>query len=156
MDAKYFEDRKANFSHGPIEYVNMAGIKIDVMEERHVRAILPVNPIHLNHVGTVYAGSMFTFAEALGGNLFACTYGPAYVPVIKGVEVHYLKPTKKDLVFDVSLTEEEAADKIALAAKRGRGDYFLDIPIFDIDGIKVCDCKFNYYAFSAEKIKEFA
>lgn len=155
MDAAYFEDMKRNFPNGPIEYVNMAGIEPEIVEERHIRAILPVDPIHLNHVGVVYAGSMFTFAESLGGKLFKCTYGDAYVPILKGVEVRYLKPTKKNLVFDISLTEEEAVEKIALAAERGRGDYFLDIPIYDVDGVQVLETHFNYYAFSADKIKEF-
>ncbi len=155
MNPQDFEERKKNFPNGPIEYVNKANIEIEIMEERHVRAILPVDPLHLNHVGTVYAGSMFVFAEALGGSLFTCTYGDEYIPVLKAVEVHYLKPATSDLVFDLSLTEQEAEEKIALAAERGRGDYFLDIPLYDKSGVHVFDAQFNYYAFSADKIKEF-
>lgn len=155
MDKEFIENKKRTFSKGSIEYVNMAGIRPDIMEERHIRFVMPVDPLHLNHVGTAYAGSIFTMAEIARGNLFSCTYGQDYVPVLKAVEVRYLKPTKHDLVVDIALTEEEAAEKIQLAAERGRGDYFLDISVMDSEGVQVAEAHFNYYAFTAEKIKEF-
>lgn len=155
MEKTFFDNLKQGFGNSPIQYVNMAGIVPEVLEERHVRLLLPIDPLHKNHVGTAYAGSMFTMAEISGANLFMCSYGDAYVPVLKSVEVAYTKPATKDLVVDIALTEEEAESKIALAKERGRGDYFLDVPICDIDGNQVALAKFNYYAFSAEKISEF-
>jgi len=155
MDKEFFTNRMANFANGPIKYVNMAGIKPEVMEERHIRFVLPTEAIHLNHVGIVYAGSMFTFAEISGANLFVCTYGTEeFVPILKGVEIKYLKPTKKDLVIDIQLSQEEADEKIALARERGRGDYFLDVPISDTDGNEIALAKFNYYAI--QPTKDFA
>ena len=156
MNQQYLDHLKASIENGPIQYANMAGIQVETVEERHVKATLPVNPVHLNHVGTVYAGSMFVLAEVLGGSLFLSTYGGEYVPVLKGVEMRYLKPTKKDLVIDLSLTEEEAKAKIEPIAERGRGDYFIDIVVRDVDGVEVYSAKFNYYAFSKEKMTEFA
>jgi acyl-coenzyme A thioesterase PaaI-like protein len=147
MDSVFYENRIKNFPNGPIRYVNLAGIVPEIMEERHVRLILPVEEIHLNHVGIVYAGSMFVIAEIAGANLFVCTYGQdEFVPILKGMEIKYNKPTKKDLVIDLFLTEEEAVEKIAKARERGRGDYFLDVPIKDVDGNEVALATFNYYA----------
>ena len=156
MDKEFFEKYKQDFPNGPIQYVNMAGIVPEVIEERHIRLRLVVDPIHMNHVGTVYAGSMFTFGEVAGGHIFNCTYGRGtYVPIIKGSEIKYLKPTKHDLIIDIALTEEEAEEKIALAKERGRGDYFLDIEIKDTEGVLVAVMKSNYYALSAEAAKSF-
>lgn len=155
MDESFYAKKLEEFENGPIEYVNMSGMKMTVFEPRHVRLVLPVDPIHMNHVGTVYAGSMFTMAEIAGANLFVSAYGDDFVPVLKGVEVRYVKPTKHDLVIDIALAEEEAQQKIALAAERGRGDYFLDVPIKDAEDVLVATAKFNYYAFTAEAIKDF-
>lgn len=147
MDKEFFENAIKNFPSGPIEYANLAQIKPEVFEERHVKLTLPFFPVHVNHVGTIYAGSLFVFAEIAGAQLFKCTYGTdKWVPILKSVEVDYLKPCTKELVIDISLTKEEAVEKIALAEERGRGDYFLDVPIHDIDGLHVATAKFNYYA----------
>jgi acyl-coenzyme A thioesterase PaaI-like protein len=152
MEAEFFEQRKQNFGNGPIEYLNLAGIKAEVMEERHVRFVLPLEPRHLNHVGIAYAGSEFVIAESAGGNLFVCTYGSdKYAPIIKGCECKYLKPTKKDLVVDISLSAEEAAEKIKPIEERGRGDFFLDIPVMDADGEHVAQFNFNFYAIPLTK-----
>ena len=67
------------------------------------------------------------------------------------MELKFLKPGTKDLVVDLSLTEEEAERKIAPVRERGRGDYFLEIPVFDVDGEQVAQMDFNYYALPAKK-----
>ena len=51
----------------------------------------------------------------------------------------------------LGLTEEEAERKIAPVRERGRGDYFLEIPVFDVDGEQVAQMDFNYYALPAKK-----
>ncbi|MDR0434059.1 MAG: PaaI family thioesterase [Gracilibacteraceae bacterium] len=152
MDKAFFEKRKKDFVNGPIEYLNLAGIIPEIIEERHVRFVLPLSKIHLNHVGIAYAGSMFVFAEATGANLFVAVYGQdKFAPIIKGVEVKYLKPCKTDMIIDLTISEEEAAAKIKPIEERGRGDYFLDVPIQNTDGEIVAEFKINYYAIKPTK-----
>lgn len=152
MDKEFFEGLAAGVSDGPTPYVNMAGLKAELVEERHVRLTLPVAERHLNHVGIAYAGSEFVLAEISGATLFMATYGTdKYVPILKGVELKFLKPGTKDLVVDISLSEEEAAEKIKEVEERGRGNYFLEIPVCDIDGEQVAQMDFNYYALPAQK-----
>ena len=152
MDQEFFAGLAKNVSDGPTPFVNMAQLQAEAVEERHVRLRLPVAERHLNHVGIAYAGSEFVLAEIAGGTLFMATYGTdEFVPILKGVELKFLKPGTKDLVVDLSLTEEEAERKIALVRERGRGDYFLEIPVFDVDGEQVAQMDFNYYALPAKK-----
>ncbi len=74
------------------------------------------------------------------------------MPILKSVELKFVKPGTKDLVVDIALTEEEAAErKIKPVEERGRGDYFLDIPVYDVDGERVAQMNFNYYALPAKK-----
>jgi acyl-coenzyme A thioesterase PaaI-like protein len=155
MDKEFFEGLAQSVSKGPTPYVNEAGLVAEVVEERHVRMVLPLTEKHRNHVGIAYAGSEFVLAEISGGTLFMATYGSDdFVPILKSVESLYLKPGTKDLVVDIALTEAEAAEKIKGVLERGRGDYFLDVPIFDTDGEQVALMKFNYYALPAQKAAE--
>ncbi|WP_172135612.1 DUF4442 domain-containing protein [Adlercreutzia sp. ZJ473] len=152
MDAGFFQELADNVSNGPTPFVNRAELRAEVVEERHVRIALPLGQLHRNHVGIAYAGSEFVLAEIAGGTLFMATYGTdEFVPILKSVECAYVKPGVKDLHVDLALTEQEAQDKIALARERGRGDYFLDVPVLDADGEQVALMKFNYYALPAKK-----
>lgn len=152
MNEDFFKGLADNVQNGPTPYVNMAGLVAEVVEERHVRMLLPVGETHRNHVGIAYAGSEFVLAEISGGTLFMATYGvDEFVPILKGVDIKFVAPGTKDLVVDIALTEEEAAQKIAEAKERGRGNYFLDVMVKDVDGADVALFKFNYYALPAKK-----
>ena len=50
MDNELMEQLRKNVSEGPTPYVNMAGLQAEVVEPRHVRLRLPVEPTHKNHV----------------------------------------------------------------------------------------------------------
>lgn len=152
MDDKFFQGLAESVTSGPTPYVNLAEMKAEIVEKRHVRISLPLGKLHMNHVGIAYAGSEFVLAEIAGGTLFMATYGTdEFVPILKSVECKYTKPGTKDLHVDISLTPEEADDKIALARERGRGDYFLDVPVLDADDEQVALMNFNYYALPAQK-----
>ena len=152
MDQEFFEGLAKNVNDGPTPFINLVQLQAEVVEERHVRLRLPLGDLHKNHVGIAYAGSEFILAEIAGGTLFMATYGTdVYVPILKSVELKFVKPGTKDLYVDISLTEEEAAEKIKPVEERGRGDYFLDIPVYDVDGEQVAQMNFNYYARPAKK-----
>ena len=123
----------------------MAGIIPEIAEERHVRPRLPANTMHMNHVGIVYAGSYFIVGEATGATLIKCTYGGIYTPIIKDVKIDYLKPTAKDLIIDISMTEEEAKERIAYVEEHGKGRYPMTIPVMDEDGNHVATLDITYY-----------
>ena len=130
----------------PIKWMEMAKIQYEVIEEGHVKFIMPVEGLHLNHVGTVYAGSIYAFAEMCGGALFQATYGfDKWVPIIKASTIKYLKPTQLTLSCELTLTKEEIEEKMKPIVERGRGDYFLTLPICDIEGVQIAVAEMNYY-----------
>lgn len=106
---------------------------------------LPAGHMHLNHVGIMYAGSYFVLAESTGANLIKCTYGNRYVAIIKSVSIDYVKPTKGDLIVDLSMTEKQAKERIAYVEKHGKGQYSLDIPVTDTDGVLCATAHIVYY-----------
>lgn len=81
----------------PIKWVGDGKFTNEILDERHVRVVVPVEGLHLNHVGIVYAGTMFTAMELAAGAIFMCTYGlDEFVPIVSNFEISFLKPTKKD------------------------------------------------------------
>lgn len=99
----------------PIKWVGDGKFTNEILDERHVRVVVPVEGLHLNHVGIVYAGTMFTAMELAAGAIFMCTYGlDEFVPIVSNFEISFLKPTKKDLVAEIEWTEEEAAERIMM------------------------------------------
>ena len=145
MNAAFFEEAKYNLQHGKINFLNGAGLISEVAEERHVVVRLPANSMHLNHVNIVYAGSYFVLAESSGATLIKCTYAGKYVPIIKSVNIDYRKPTKRDLIVDISMTEEEAKERIAYVEEHGKGQYPLDVPVMDADGVHCADVHIVFY-----------
>ena len=152
MDQAYFDSLADGLKNGSTPYVNAAGLVPKIIEERHVCLHLPIDELHRNHVGIAYAGSEFVLAEISGGLLFQATYDPEkWVPILKSVDIKFLKPGTKELIVDLTLTQDEAAEKIAEAQERGRGNYYLSVPVKDIDGEHVAQFEFNYYALPARK-----
>lgn len=146
-----YEEKKYNFVHnGKIKYLNAAGVVPEIIEKGHVRFVLPVAEMHMNHVGIVYAGSFFVFAESAGACLIFAAYAEKknYTPIISNVSIDYLKPAKSDLVIDMTMSEEEAAEKIAPIDERGKGRYPLDVPIYDSEGVHVATAHITYYLFA--------
>ena len=106
----------------PIPYAKMSGMYLDTLEERHAKVVMPLDDLHKNHVGVAYAGSMFVLAEVYTAIIIYATYGmDKYIPIAAKDEITYIKPTKKDLVIDMSISEEKAAEMIKPIEERGRG-----------------------------------
>lgn len=146
-----FEAAKQSVTHGKINYLNVAGIIPELAEERHVRYRLPLTSMHINHVGIMYAGSFFVFAESTGASLIKCTYGAEYVPIIKSVSIDYLKPASTDLVIDISMTEEEAKERIAYVEEHGKGQYPMTIPVMTADGVNTANVNIVFYLMKNKK-----
>ena len=150
--ANHLDQLRTMVADSPIKWMKLANIQPEIIEQGHIRFRLPVKGLHLNHVNTVYAGSMFAFAELCGGALFQATYGfDEFVPIVKKAEIRYVKPATDDLTCELQLSEEEAKEHIAPIRERGRGDFILSIPLLDVDGVEVAIADINYYILSIPK-----
>lgn len=144
--ANHLDQLRAMVADSPIQWMKLANIQPQVIEQGHVKFTLPVKGLHLNHVNTVYAGSMFAFAELCGGAIFQATYGfDTWVPIVKKAGIRYVKPATDDLTCELKISEEEAKERIAPIEERGRGDFILSIPLLDKAGEEVAIAEINYY-----------
>jgi acyl-coenzyme A thioesterase PaaI-like protein len=128
-----------------IPWVKASGLTAEVLEARHVVLKLPKEG-HLNHVGIVYAGSLFMLMEIGGASLFGCTYSLGkYVPINKEMSIKFLRMGTTDIVFDLSISEEKAAEMIRPIDEKGKGEWVLEMDCRDTAGNVVATSVCHYY-----------
>lgn len=91
-----------------------------------------------NHIGTVYAGVLFTLAESVGGALAIGTFDMArYYPVVKGFNITYLKPARSDVRVEARIGAEEVAEITFTASEIGKANFDIECKLLDTAGVAV-------------------
>ena len=88
-----------------------------------------------NHIGTMYAGCIFTLGEMAGGAIFgACFDFTRLLPIVKEVTIRYRRPVMTDITLEASLTGERVREVEDGVAEKGKCDFVLDLEIADTQG----------------------
>ena len=133
------------FIEESIPWVKAGGLTAELLEERHIILKIPKER-HVNHVGTVYAGSTFMLMEIAGAALAASTYGLGrFIPLNKEMTIRYKKPATTDIFCELTISEEEAAEKIKPIEEKGKGIWPLEMEAKDETGVVVATSSCNYY-----------
>lgn len=128
-----------------IPWVRDSGLAAERLEERHVVLRLP-RERHLNHVGIVYAGSLFTLMEIAGAALFGCTYPwGLYIPINKEMSIRFLRMGTTDILCDLSISAEKAEEMIRPIDEKGKGEWILEMDCKDTQGNVVAASTCTYY-----------
>jgi len=117
-----------------ITIIEKMGMRILDFKERYVTIMLPKEP-NLNHIGTVYAGSLFSLADYAGGVLFYSSFdGKKYYPVLKEVTITFKKPAMTDVTVTASMTSEQAERIKRITDETGKADWTVDLELKDEKG----------------------
>lgn len=128
---------KAMIEQG-IPFAARTCVKVLAMERGYVKLMMPLEP-NINHVGTMYAGALFTLAELPGGAIFLTTFDASrFYPIIKGMEIKFAKPATTDITVEVRLDPDEAKRIQQTANDTGKADYDWDCELEDATGQVVC------------------
>lgn len=117
----------------------LGAMGIEVLESRDGRAValLPFEP-NRNHVGTAYAGSLFSVAEVLGGILALSSFPlEGYAPVIRSMTIDYLRPALGDVRARVEMAPAEIERVVTEAVAAGKSNYELVVEVVDSDDVTV-------------------
>ena len=121
-----------------ISIASKMGIVIEAFDPGNVRVRLPKEP-NLNHIGMVYAGSLFSLGDFTGGVLFcSCFDLKKYYPILKEASIAYKRPASTDVTIEASMTpaEIEALKKAADGA--GKADFSREFELKGADGGTCC------------------
>jgi acyl-coenzyme A thioesterase PaaI-like protein len=137
------EEAKA-FIEKPFAFVERAGVKAIVMEPRRIKLLLPMEG-NTNHIGSIYAGALFTVAELPGGALFLTTFDVArFYPVLKAMHIRFRRPAFTDVTVAVALTEEEARRIAEEAERQGKSEFTLNADVRDTNDDVVAETEGIY------------
>jgi thioesterase domain-containing protein len=120
-----------------VKIIEKMGIRIVELRDRYTKLSLPLEP-NLNHIGTMYAGSLFSLAEFSGGVMFAVSFDiTKYFPIVKEMSIRYRRPAASAVTLEVSLSLERVEKIRAMAEENGKADYSMDLELKDETG-EVC------------------
>ena len=109
-------------------------LRIVAVAEGTATVEIPAQP-NLNHAGVVYAGSLFSLAEVLGGIIPIVTFDlPGFVPLVRDVQIHFLRPAHGAVRATAELTPDEVARVQDVAREHGKAEFTLDVELRTEDG----------------------
>ncbi len=121
-----------------IPVIARMGIRIVALRERYARLRLPLGQ-NTNHIGTVYAGSLFTLAEFSGGVIFGASFDyTRFIPIVKEVHIRYLRPARSDVTLEVELGADQVRSLAREAEAHGKADWDMDLELRDASGQVCC------------------
>lgn len=117
-----------------IEFVKRMGIKAVKMEPRYIKLLVPLQG-NSNHIGTMYAGALFTLAELPGGAIFLTTFDVSrYYPIVREMTIKFKRPVVTDATVEVRLTEAEVAEIKKTVEEKGKANFTLKGEILNAAG----------------------
>ncbi len=117
-----------------IPFVARSGLQCLEMRPGYVKLRMPFEG-NQNHVGTMYAGALFTLGEIPGGALCYCTFDPRkYYPLAKEITIRYRKPVTTDAVIEAALSAEEVSRIQKDLDAAGKADFIIDADVVDASG----------------------
>lgn len=127
------------FTEEKIDFVKRSGLKAELLEPGRVRLRMPLQS-NQNHIGSMYAGALFTLAEVPGGALFLTSFDTQrFYPIIKDISLRFRRPASSDILVEASLSAEEIERIQAEAEREGKAEYRLELQLRDGSGEVVAE-----------------
>ncbi|WP_280347169.1 YiiD C-terminal domain-containing protein [Nocardia neocaledoniensis] len=117
----------------------MHGLGIHLVELTARRAVA-VAPLagNANHLGTMYAATIFGAAEMLGGALFFPRFDPQrYYPTVKSLQIDYHRPATSDIRATAEFDDATWARLPVELAAAGKVEFVLAAKVTDDTGTVV-------------------
>jgi acyl-coenzyme A thioesterase PaaI-like protein len=117
-----------------IPLVESCRIEIVELEPGYARTTAPFEG-NGNHLGTMYAGVLFTVAEVIGGVMAAVTFDMSkYLPVVRAMEIDFKRAARTDVFAEARLDREVIDGATAAADANGKAPYELRATVTDSGG----------------------
>lgn len=127
-----------------IAFVKRCGLKAEVLEPGHVRLCMPLAG-NENHIGSMYAGALFTLAEIPGGALLLTSFdSQRFLPIVKEMHLRFRRPATGDIRVEARLAAAEIERLQNQVAHRGKAEYLLELQLTDDTGEIVAESRGLY------------
>ena len=83
-----------------LEVIQRTGLQIIELRDNYTKLVMPID-INKNHVGIMYAGSLFSLGEIIGGIMWGVMFDKEnYYPVVKEVNIQFKRPAMTDVSLE--------------------------------------------------------
>lgn len=131
IDPKYAD--LADLAINLVQGIKRTGIRILELTDRRTRLCMPLEG-NSNHVGIMYAGSLFTLGEITGGIIPAVSIDLTdRVPIVKEVNIRFKAPAMSDVFLTAEISMDEAAAIEKNVAENGKADFSLALELKDVN-----------------------
>jgi thioesterase domain-containing protein len=128
-------------SEGGIQFVAHTGLRVVEMRGGYVKCVMPFEG-NGNHIGTMYAGALFTLADIAAGALFLASFDAAqYFAVVKQLDLRFLKPANGDVTVECTMSEDEISALSTEVAQRSKADFILESELIGGSGTVVAESR---------------
>jgi acyl-coenzyme A thioesterase PaaI-like protein len=132
IDEKH--QKAAELLVGVVEPIKRTGLRAVALRDRYAKLLMPLEG-NVNHVGMMYAGSLFALGESAGGAIHLVSFDTSRLfPIVKEVEIRFRRPALTDVTVEVELSAEEASRIETEALEKGKADYELNLKLEDASG----------------------
>lgn len=136
IDQKYKD--AAGMLESIVKIVSAMEIRIVEMWDRHAKVLLPLGP-NMNHIGTIYAGSLFTVGEFIGGPIFIASFDyTRFYPIVKAIDIQFKRPAITDVTVETDLSVDQVDAIQREADAQGKADWKMNLEIKDQAGVVCC------------------
>lgn len=119
-------------------------LRVVAVGEGSATVEIPAQP-NLNHAGVVYAGSLFSLAEVLGGIIPLVTFDlPGFVPLVRDVQIRFVRPARGAVRATADLAPDEVTRVHDVARENGKAEFMLDTELRSEDGTVVATTRAVY------------
>ncbi len=120
-----------------VEGIKRTGLEIVGLRDHYVKMVMPLAG-NVNHVGVMYAGSLFTIGEVTGGLYWGLEFDwEKTFPLVKEINIQFKRPAVTDVTLEVTFNEAEAKTVQAETEEIGKADFTLDLEIKDANDVIV-------------------
>ena len=117
-----------------VAFIERTGLKALDLEPRRVKLMVPLKG-NENHIGTMYAGALFTLAEVPVGALYVTTFDVTkYYPIVKEMNIRFVRPARTDATIELTISEEDVARIQSETEENGKAEFVLEGEIKDENG----------------------
>lgn len=121
-------------SERPFPFVERCGVQTLAVERGYCKMKMPLAP-NLNHVGTMYAGALYTLAELPGGVVYLTSFDTRrFYPIVKDMRIRFRRPATTDITVEARISEAEILRIENETQANGKCDFQWDCELKDDHG----------------------
>jgi thioesterase domain-containing protein len=120
-----------------VPFIRNTELKAIRLDTDGIEILMPFTP-NINHVGTMYAGALFTLAESMGGAVCRVYLQKEGIfPIVKGLNIKFTRPARTDISCSYKMDVTAAKKILDECERNGKANYDIQVELKDAEGVVV-------------------